>query len=367
MPLFGDDGGKTEAATPGRISEAANKGNLPISKELTMAGTLLFALIILQSFGSWLFNALMAALSYGLDVNPSKHLLTPNPLEREDIQLGIQEEIWEMISILRAPFLTFMALFFLAVLLFGYGQIGLKYRSAALKIRFEKLHPASNIKKLLNIKSLVKTAISAAKLLVLGFVLYLVLKDRMPTFVNMYDQETTGESLEMIVEAIVAVLFWIILIVLIISLLDMMYERFNHKDGLKMTKQEVEDERKRNDGDPFVKNRLRQAAMEMMSRRMMEAVPKADVIITNPTHYSIALRYDRSLDPAPRVIAKGVDDLALKIREIATENDVPLMEDPPLARALYRAVEIDTLIPEKFYQAVAAVLSHIYRMRDEVA
>jgi flagellar biosynthesis protein FlhB len=134
-----------------------------------------------------------------------------------------------------------------------------------------------------------------------------------------------------------------------------------------MTKQEIEDERRRSEGDPTMKMRQRRARNELMRQRMMDAVPKADVIVTNPTHFSVALRYDRKRDAAPTVVAKGVDDMAMRIRELAREHGVPLMEDPPLARALFRAVKVGQTIPERFYQAVATVLSHVYRLKGRTA
>ena len=134
-----------------------------------------------------------------------------------------------------------------------------------------------------------------------------------------------------------------------------------------MSKQEVEDARKRSEGDPLMRSRLRQARAEMMRHRMMEAIPKADVVITNPTHFSVALRYDRKRHTAPELVAKGMNDVAMRIRELARENDVPLLEDPPLARALFRAVKVGQEIPARFYEAAATVLSHVYRLKDRVA
>jgi flagellar biosynthetic protein FlhB len=134
-----------------------------------------------------------------------------------------------------------------------------------------------------------------------------------------------------------------------------------------MTRQEVQDERKRAEGDPAIKMRQRSARIELLRSRMMTAVPKADVVVINPTHFSVALRYDRKRDSAPVVVAKGVDEVALQIRTLAKEHGVPLMEDPPLARALFRAVKVGQSIPEKFYQAVAAVLGHVYRLQGRTA
>ena len=148
---------------------------------------------------------------------------------------------------------------------------------------------------------------------------------------------------------------------------DLAFQRYSFTKRNMMTKQEVEDERKRTEGDPHMKARQRGARNELLQQRMMADVPRADVILTNPTHYSVALRYDRSKDAAPTVVAKGVDDMAMQIRKVARESGVPLMEDPPLTRALYRAVKVGHSVPEKFYQAVATVLSHVYRINGRTA
>lgn len=361
MGLFKDDAGKTEDATAGRLAEAANKGNVPISKEFTTAGALLMAIVTLTFLGSWLMDCFLAQMRHGLNVNLSDHLLN---------ETSLVDAINETMSVLLMafpPFVTFVLIVVLATALAGYGQIGLKYRGEALKLKLERLNPVNNLSKLFSLSSVMRTVVSALKLIVLGMVLYFVLAARMPEFAMMYEHDSFAESLALIAETAFEILFWVSFIVLVIAVGDMAYQRFDYKQNLKMTKQEVEDERKRTDGDPFIKNRLRKAAMEIMKQRMMESVPKADVVITNPTHFSVALRYDRGRNKAPEVVAKGLDDIALTIRELAKENNVPLMEDPPLARALYRAVKVGQEVPERFYQAVAAVLGQVFKMRDEVA
>jgi flagellar biosynthetic protein FlhB len=162
-------------------------------------------------------------------------------------------------------------------------------------------------------------------------------------------------------------LMWVGAVVTVLALIDFAWQRYSFTKRNMMTKQEVEDERRRSEGDPMVRMRQRRARNDLLRHRMMAAVPKADVVVTNPTHFSVALRYDRSRDAAPTVVAKGADEIALRIREIARENGVPLMEDPPLARALFRAVKIGQAIPENFYQAVATVLSHVYRLKGRTA
>ncbi len=370
MGLFTDDTGKTEKPTPTKLGEAANKGNVPMSKEFVTAGTLLIVSLVLMTTGHWLIDALKSALEYGLTVDSEIHPIMGLDIIRNSGEVSLvsaREELLRPFEIILIPFVWIIGIAVLATLLTGYGQIGFKFRKEALKIRISKLNPVNNLNRLFSMSSVVRTVVSALKLAVLGSVLYIVLQYRMPMFAQMYASDEFAESIGFIAETAFIILIWISIIVLIIASIDIAYQRYDHIKKLMMTKQEVDDERKRSEGDPAVKARLRAAALAIMRQRMMESIPKADVIITNPTHYSVALRYNRMKDPAPRVVAKGVDDLALKIREIAEENDVPLMEDPPLARALYRAVKVEQEIPEKFYKAVATVLSHVFRLKGQVA
>ncbi len=361
MGLFKDDAGKTEKATPERLGQARDKGQTPISKEFTMAGSLLIAVLVIEHLGWWLWDGFKELFYWGMDVKMARQMLEGG---ETDSIMRIAEHTG---SLLAAPYFTFVAIFVFATLLAGFGQIGIKISKKAIGFKPEKLNPVANAGKLFKFSQVMKTLLSALKILVLGSVLYFVLRGRWEDLASMHQNDTFMESATIIFELALSVFFWIAVIVMAIALGDIFYQRYDHQKNLMMTKQEVEDERKRNDGDPFIKGRLKNARLALMKQRMMEAVPKADVIITNPTHYSVALTYDRSKNAAPQVVAKGVDDLALRIREIAKEHDVILMEDPPLARALFRAVEVGNEVPEKFYKAVATVLGHVYRMKDQVA
>lgn len=355
--MFRDNDGKTEDATPGRMSEAANKGQVAISREFTMAASLLFAILMLWAFGEHLFGALQEVLRRGLNVNPALHPIHEGSVSA--ILAELRDPVWTMIP----PLLGFLLVFLFSTAAAGYGQIGLRYRGQALKFRFEKLNPTKNVKSLVSFQSIARTFISVLKLTVLGGVLWVVVGSRIERFAGLYHTTDLRSAIQLIVETAVLMVIAILTVMLVIAILDLIYQRWDHKEGLKMSKQEVEDERKRSDGDPFVKGRLRDARRELMRQRMMDAVPEADVIITNPTHYAIALAYDRTKNAAPQVVAKGVDELALRIREIAEENDVARVEDPPLARALFRAVKVGHEVPERFYQAVATILGHVFRMK----
>ena len=360
MALFRDDQGKTEKPTPGRIDELRKRGETPLSRELTTAGSLLVAAIILRWTGGWLGDSLSNAMRHGLNVDLASHAAGSGTIH------GAVREILGVLSFVAAPVLLLMMVFVVAVLIFGYGQIGIRYSSEAVGIKFEKLNPVSNMKRVFNMQAIVRAAFAAVKLGILGIVLWLVLRTRWSDLLVLSDQ-SMGTAVGVVVDLAFTVLLWVAVIVMLLAIIDVSYQRFDFQNRNMMSKREVDDERKRSEGDPLMRSRLRQARTELLKHRMMEAVPKADVIITNPTHFSVALRYDRKRNAAPELIAKGMDDVAMRIRELAREHDIPMLEDPPLARALFRAVKVGQEIPARFYEAAATVLSHIYRLKDRVA
>jgi flagellar biosynthetic protein FlhB len=359
MALFSDDAGKTEKPTPQRLGEARDRGQTPLSRELVMAGTLLVAVLVLEACGHWLIAAFRSLLADGMTLR-REALDSDDP--REVVSL-LHDAFAEVLP----PFCFLLAVALGATLLFGYGQIGVKIATKAFGWKLERLNPVLNLQRVLSFSSVVRTLLSVAKLGILGGVLYLVLRAKWAVFAHMHEIEDLSVSIGAIVDMAFSVFFWVALVVLLMSIADIAWQRYRHTKSLMMSKQEVDDERKRTEGDPLIKGRLRAARLALMRHRMMEAVPKADVVITNPTHYAVALRYERGRGSAPEVVAKGVDELALRIREIAVEHDVPMMEDPPLARALFRAVKVGQQIPERFYKAVATVLSHVYRLEGRVA
>lgn len=357
---FGDDQGRTEKPTPGRLNEARNRGDTQLSRELLTGATLLTAAIALRFFGAWLLEAMGAALQFGLTLDLKAH-----PVANADVP-GACNEVLTMLALVAAPTIVLLATLLLSAAVAGYAQIGLRFSDEVLQFKLERLNPASNYKRLFSMQSVVRTAFSLVKLAVLVAVIAFVLDSRWADLAKLPDQDFVV-GMRIVADLSMTVLLWVASVVFALAVADVFWQRFDFEKRNMMTRQEVEDERKRGEGDPMVKNRLRQARAELLRHRMMQAVPKADVVITNPTHFAVALRYDRSKNAAPEVVAKGVDDMAARIREIARENKVPLMEDPPLARALFRAVKVGQEIPGRFFEAVAAVLSHVYRLKNRVA
>ncbi|MGE3173708.1 MAG: flagellar biosynthesis protein FlhB [Planctomycetota bacterium] len=360
MAMFGDDQGRTEKATPGKLSESRNKGDTHLSRELVTGGSLLVTAIALDAGGGWLMHALGDAMRHGLNVDLGEH-----PIAAGDVP-GASREILQTLALIAAPVLLLMGTLFSAAVLFGYLQIGLKISNQALRFNLGRLNPASNWKKLLSPQSLVRTGLAVIKLGGLCGVMALVLQDRWMVLTRLSDL-SFPVAIQVVADLAMTVLIWVAAFAFVLALFDVLWQRYDFQQRNMMTKQEVEDERKRGEGDPLIKSRLRSARMELLRNRMMQAIPNADVVITNPTHFAVALRYDRKKNRAPEVIAKGADEMAARIRELAREHDVPLMEDPPLARALFRAVKVGQEIPARFYEAVATVLSHVYRLKDRVA
>ncbi|MCR9247958.1 MAG: flagellar biosynthesis protein FlhB [bacterium] len=354
MPLFGDDQGKTEKPTPARLAQSRQKGDTPLSRELVQGAVMLSAALMVWAIGDWLVDSFSHVMRMGFTLGVGRRI--------DDIPY-IQREILAVATTVLWPFVTLVLTVVLVTLAVGYSQIGVKVSNQVIGFKLEKINPTSNFKKVFNAQALVKTAFAAVKLLVLGGIMYLVMGHRWHSLLRLHEQPIAAAASE-VADLALLLLLLVSSFAVAIAVIDVFWQRYSHEERNKMTKQEVEDERKRAEGDPHIKQRQKRARTDLLRHRMMEAVPQADVIVVNPTHYSVALRYDRKIDPAPTVVAKGVDEVALRIREIARENDVPLMEDPPLARAMFRGVKVGQTIPEKFYQAVAVILSHVYRLKQ---
>ncbi|HLU38824.1 MAG TPA: flagellar type III secretion system protein FlhB [Planctomycetota bacterium] len=361
MGLFRDDAGRTEKPTPQRLADARDKGQVALSRELIMGGSLLAGTLALEHFGPRLVDALRATVENGLRVADARPRL-----DRGDVPAAVGA-LLEPAATIALPLLLLFGVGFTAAAASGYAQVGLHVAREGLALRPERLDPVAGLRRLFHPSAIARTALSAGKLVILFAVPAALLVGELPRLLSLFAAGDVHEMVAYAAQLALRTMFWIAVPVCALAVLDLLWQRREHVQNLMMTKQEVEDERKRSEGDPLVKRRIRAAALKLARQRMLDAVPKADVVIINPTHYSVALAYDRAIHAAPRVVAKGVDELALKIRTLAREHHVPLMQDPPLARALYRAVDVGTEIPERFYQAVAAILGHVYRLKGKGA
>ena len=263
--------------------------------------------------------------------------------------------------------LTLVLPIMLAVLVAGMAgnivQIGFLFTSKPFVPKVEKLNPIKGIKKVFSLKSLVEVIKAIFKFLFIGLIAFLVLNKEMASFPSLM-QLSVGEILEFVGDVAFDICFYVCLGLVFMAAVDFAYQKWQHQKNLRMTKQEIKDESKQSEGDPKVKGRIRQIQMETARRRMMEQVPKADVVITNPTHLAVCLKYTHEKMAAPQVIAKGADFIALKIRKIEEENQIPIVENKPLARTLFKGVDLGGYVPVNLYRAVAEVLAYVYRLKN---
>jgi len=352
---------KTEEATPRRLEKAREEGQVAQSSELT-AVMMMMAGAIGLIFGG---GALLQRGAQGF-INTMQQLPS---LGTEEISLPD----WAVLvaATLRAPVPVIMMLLappLIMGLLVAYSQVGLKLAPKAITPKLEKLDPIKGVSRIFSIKAVVRTLFAVLKITLTIAAMTGVAITQVEE-VSLLAGDELGPVLVGVGRVVLISAAAGLAVLLVLSILDFLFQRWQHLQDMRMTKQEVKDENKTTEGDPHVRARIRRVQRELASRRMMEEVPKATVIVTNPTHFAVALKYDTVLPSgagqAPRVVAKGVDDVAMKIREIASENDVPRVEDRPLARALYARVRIGEEIPEELFQAVAGVLAYVYRLEEQ--
>lgn len=335
---------KTEKATPRRKQKAREKGQIARSRELismaSTAGMVLMFYFSGNTFMSRIEEMMRKLLGFQYGRNP---------------EIAMKYALSEMMWIL----MPFLAIAFTFALFAGALQGGLVLKPLSMEL--ERLNPLGGIKRLFSTTGLVELLKSLFKFIVGGFVMYLVLKNLMnflPFASSLEVQEITSVTGRILLKAILI----IFLIFFIFAVLDYFYQRWSFERSLKMTREEVKQEFKENEGDPIVKSRIKSIQRELARKRMMQEVPKATVVITNPTHLAVALKYVKDDMAAPLVIAKGAGYIAEKIKEIARNHRIPIIEDKPLARALYK-LEIDTFIPPELYRAVAKIIAYIYKLR----
>ena len=348
---------KTEKATSKKKETARNKGQVAISREVSSAMVLLASLGFFYFGGSWMFWNLSEIITRVFQNLGTLQFNTIN-----DASVFSLEVLSRLLAIL-IPLLLPLAIFGLAANIL---QVGFKFSTEAISPKFNKLNPISGMKRLVSLKAFVELAKSILKLLFIGTIAYILVKSDMEAFPLLIHQEV-GQILIFIARVSLKISFFVCLALVVLAVLDFLYQRWQHEKDLKMTKQEVKDEQKQTHGDPKVKGRIRSMQLEMARRRMMEAVPEADVVITNPTHLAIAIKFSAEEMMAPVVLAKGAGHVAQRIKEIAAEHQVPLVEDKPLAQALFKMVELGDYIPAELYRAVAEVLAYVYRLKGMYA
>ncbi|MBO7747880.1 flagellar biosynthesis protein FlhB [Paenibacillus sp. MWE-103] len=353
LQLFSQE--KTERATPKKREEARKKGQLAKSPELPAAFILLFVFLSFLMLGGYYKERLMSLFGLLLEQKLLMDVTTENVVT-------LFSDLMMQGLMLLAPIFVIALL---VALLGNYMQIGILFTGEPLKMKFGKLNPVKGLKTIFSLHSVVEFVKNILKLLVIGLVVYATLmseKDRILGLATV----SIGNIFGFIASVTIRLGVEIGAILVAIAVFDYFYKRFEHEKSLRMSKQDIKDEHKKAEGDPLIKGKIRERQRRAALQRMMQQVPKADVVITNPTHFAIALQYDGAKMEAPKVVAKGMDFVALRIREIAKEHDVITMENKPLARALYERTDIGDTVPADLFQAVAEVLAYVYKLKNRV-
>ncbi|MES2252091.1 MAG: flagellar biosynthesis protein FlhB [Pseudomonadota bacterium] len=345
---------KTEDPSERRLEQAREKGQVPVSREVVNWFFILTCCIVMLYLLPYMARSLMGVMQPFLAV-PDQMLTDHDSFKKLGNHL-----FTHVAPIVALPLITM----FFVLIAVGFLQVGKSLSLKSLKPKFSRLSPKQGIKKIFSTNAVVefiKTVFKTCILFVSAFILFRGHASEIKNWVGL-----TFRQMLNIFEGLLLKLFIMILVILFfLGILDYLYQRYQHTKGLRMTKQEVKEEHKDIEGDPAIKQRIRRLRMERSRNRMMQDVPTATVIITNPTHFSIALAWDPDTMDAPRVVAKGQDFVALKIREIAKENNVPIVENPPVARALFNSAEINQEIPSEYYKAVADIIRLVMKLKDQ--
>ncbi|MEO1938063.1 MAG: flagellar biosynthesis protein FlhB [Sulfurimonas sp.] len=348
-----DDAEKTEEPTPKKIEDARKEGNVPKSQDASGVVTLFVAILALLMLFPFMAKHMFLLFSYYFSLIGME--LTK--VDMLDIALVTIREFLLMVL----PLALAVAV---AGVIAAFAQFGFLFTTKAIMPDFKKINPIKGMKNLFSLKKLIegiKITFKSFTTLGVGFIFFFYFITELPTVAlfGLHDQLIWLKDKAIIISLVM------LLIIFVFAVIDIIIVRKQYFDGLKMSKQEIKDEMKNMEGDPLVKSRIRQLQMEASRKRMMAEVPNADVVITNPTHYAVAIKYDQEKAHAPVVIAKGVDNIAQQIKKIARENHVHIVQNPPLARSLYNEVEIDKTIPESLFAAVAEVLAYVYKMNKK--
>lgn len=352
-----DLGEKSEAPTAKRLSDARDRGQVPKSQDMNAVIIMAGAVVTMAMLGPSVFNGITHAMRLSLSIDA--------------MMIGLEQHTSRtLMAILGGEIGMLIAPFFLIMMVVGAAahllQTGPVFASKALNPNLNNMNPINGVKKIFGKRMIVKTGLDLGKLLAVVLVTGLMVRIEMPRILWLM-----GLSIEAgLIEAcwIVLRVSAVVLVVLfVLAIFDLIYQRYQHTEDNKMTKQQVKDEHKDSEGDPQTKARRMRVARDVAMQRLNQDVPGADVVVANPTHFSVALRYDPEAMGAPVVVAKGADYLALKIRYIATAHGVPIVERPPLARALYREVEPGEQIPAHHFEAVAELLAYVYRLEGRAA
>jgi len=348
-----DDAEKTEEPTDKKIEDARKEGNVPKSQDASGVVTLFIAILAFLMLFPYMASHMLFLFKYyfsimGMNLNQAVMI---------DIAMVTVKEFLMMVL----PLASAVAV---AGIVAAVSQFGFLFTTEAIAPKFSKLDPIKGAKNLFSMKKLiegVKVTFKAFSTLGIGFLFFFIFIKELPT-VALFG---LSDQLDWLTDKMLIIAFVMLFIIFVFAIIDIIIVRKQYFDGLKMSKQEIKDEMKNMDGDPLIKSKIRQIQMEASRKRMMSEVPNADVVITNPTHYAVAIKYDEEKSHAPIVVAKGMDKVAQNIKKIARENNVHIVQNPPLARSLYAQVEVEKAIPNELFAAVAEVLAYVYKMNKK--
>lgn len=352
LQLF--SGEKTEEPTAKRQDEARKKGQVAKSAEINAVCLFMTAFCVLQAYGENIYFELSSIMKYMF----TEFFRQPFTIE------AIHGLFLLLCMVFLKTIVPLMIAVFVVMFIVNVAQVGWFVNFEGLIPNFEKLNPISGIQKLLSPKTLVELLKSIVKVIIVVFYLYKFISQEIDSLPSMVLSDLKL-NVAYTIDLVVRLVYDICKVMLIFAFFDYGYQWWNHKQSLKMSKQEVKEEMKQTEGNPQIKSKIKQKQREMAMRRMMQEVPKANVVVTNPTHFAVALKYENDM-PAPFVVAKGKDLIAQRIKAIAKENNIVVVENKPLARILFQTVEIGDIIPPELYQAVAEVLAYVYKLKKKV-
>lgn len=364
LQLFAKDGPggeKTEQPTAKKLRDARKEGQVAKSKELGLGIGLLVMFIMLKLWVGMLGSQFMDLFRLVYGKIPEFTSMVAGQVSVRDYMIVFRETLLRILIML----LPFAGAALVAGIAIEIYQVKWRPTSKPLKPKLSKLNPISGFKKFFSLNSLIELLKAILKIGLIIWVAYSTLKNEWDSLFILYDMPIE-QAIALMGDVVINLGIKISLVYLLIAVADWFYQKWKFREDMKMTKQEVKDEYKQAEGDPKVKGKIRQKMLQASQRRMMQDLPKADVVITNPTHFAVAIKYDADLYDAPYVVAKGCDHLAAKIKEVAKENKVEIVENKPLARMLYYNVELGSVIPPELYRAVADILAMVYKMQGKI-
>ena len=357
----GPGGERTEPATEKKLSDARKEGQVAKSREIANGFGLLALFLVLRFWIGVLSTQLLRVFSDIYGRISETVVFWRGYMPENDTNIVFREMLIQVVSII-APILI---IGFLVAFVSDVAQVKWKPTAKPLKPKFNRLNPISGFKKIISLNSLVELIKSITKIGLIVYICYNYLRDKWELLFLLYDMPLL-QALQFIAVTVTDLGIRVAAVYMIIAAADYIYQKVKFARDMRMTKQEIKDEYKQQEGDPQIKGKIRQRMREASMRRMMQDLPRADVVITNPTHYAVAIKYDPDVADAPLVIAKGEDHLAARIKEVAKENHVEIVENKPLARMLYANVDVGQAVPPELYQAVAEVLAFVYHLQGKI-